>query len=70
MADDRWLALYQTYGSLIYSRCLKILADAASAEDATQETFIRVYKHLASVKDVTEALPWIYNIATHYCLNL
>lgn len=70
MADDRWLKLYQSYGSLIYTRCLKILADAAAAEDATQETFIRAYKHLAKVKDVTEALPWIYNIATHYCLNL
>jgi len=69
MADDRWMALYLAYGPLIYARCLKILANEAAAEDATQETFIRAYKHLEKVKDVNEALPWIYRIATSYCLN-
>ncbi|WP_309895083.1 sigma-70 family RNA polymerase sigma factor [Archangium sp.] len=70
MPDDRWMALYQSYGPLIYARCRKILQDETAAEDATQETFMRAYKHLAKVKDASEALPWIYNIATHYCLNL
>lgn len=70
MSDERWEELYQAYGPLIYARCRKILGEDSAAEDATQETFIRAYKHLAKVKDVKEALPWIYNIATHYCLNV
>ncbi|HEX5751968.1 MAG TPA: sigma-70 family RNA polymerase sigma factor [Archangium sp.] len=70
MSDDRWEALYQTYGSLIYARCRKILGEDTAAEDATQETFIRAYKHLTKVRDEREALPWIYSIATHYCLNV
>jgi len=70
MPDDRWMALYRTYGPLIYTRCRKMLRDETAAEDATQETFMRAYKHLAKVKDMSEALPWIYNIATRYCLNL
>lgn len=70
MSEERWQELYDAYGSLIFTRCRKILEDDAAAEDATQETFIRAYNHLAKVKDVKEALPWIYNIATHYCLTL
>ncbi|HEX5746788.1 MAG TPA: sigma-70 family RNA polymerase sigma factor [Archangium sp.] len=69
MADKRWEELYLAYAPLIYSKCRKILDDDASAQDATQETFIRAYVHLAKVRDVKEALPWIYSIATRYCLQ-
>ncbi|MFI5376709.1 MAG: sigma factor, partial [Candidatus Rokuibacteriota bacterium] len=44
-------------------------AGAASAEDATQETFVRVRRHLEKAPDAHEALLWIYRIATNYCLN-
>src|SRR5262249_23084272 len=50
-------------------RCRRMLADEAAAEDATQETFIRVNRHIAKAPDVKEALGWIYRIATNYCLN-
>lgn len=70
MSDARWKELYEAYGPLIYARCRKILNNEAAAEDATQETFMRAYKHLEKVRSVREALPWIYNIATHYCLNV
>ena len=67
MSDDRLTALYRTYGPIIYARCASLLADAAAAEDATQETFMRVHRHLD--KAPAEALGWIYRIATNYCLN-
>ncbi len=38
-------------------------------EDATQETFLRVWRHLDRVPDAREALYWIYRVATNYCLN-
>jgi RNA polymerase sigma-70 factor (ECF subfamily) len=40
-----------------------------AAEDATQETFVRVYRHIDRAPDAAEALAWIYRIATNYCLN-
>ena len=67
MSDDRFTSLYRTYGPIIYARCVRLLADASAAEDATQETFVRVHKHLE--KAPLEALGWIYRIATNYCLN-
>lgn len=69
MTDDRLTQLYRAYGPVIYARCCRLLQDRASAEDATQETFLRVHRHLDKAPDGREALAWIYRIATNYCLN-
>jgi RNA polymerase sigma-70 factor (ECF subfamily) len=69
MIEDRVTGLYRMYGPVIYARCRRLLGDAAAAEDATQETFVRVHRHLAAAPDAREALAWIYRIATNYCLN-
>jgi len=61
--------LYRQYGPYIYARCVRLLGDRSSAEDATQETFMRVHRHLHRAPDPGEALAWIYRIATNYCLN-
>ncbi|HVK84464.1 MAG TPA: sigma-70 family RNA polymerase sigma factor [Kofleriaceae bacterium] len=66
--EDRLTELYRAYGPLIYARCRRLLGDSAAAEDATQETFMRVHRHLDKA-DQREALAWIYRIATNYCLN-
>jgi RNA polymerase sigma-70 factor (ECF subfamily) len=68
MTDDRVTELYRAYGPVIYARCRRLLADGAAAEDATQETFMRVHRHLDKA-DSRQALAWIYRIATNYCLN-
>jgi len=69
LSKDRVAALYKKYGPAIYTRCRRILNDAAAAEDATQEVFIRVGRHIDGAPDTAEALAWIYRIATNYCLN-
>ena len=69
MNDDRLTALYRSYGPAIYWRCLRLLRDRAAAEDATQETFMRVLRHLDRAPDADEAIRWIWRIATNYCLN-
>jgi RNA polymerase sigma-70 factor (ECF subfamily) len=67
--DDRLTTLYRMYGPVIYARCARLLGDRAAAEDATQETFVRIHRHLAKAPDPSEALAWVYRIATNYCLN-
>jgi RNA polymerase sigma-70 factor (ECF subfamily) len=69
MTEDRLTSLYREYGQAIYWRCLKILRDEAAAEDAMQETFLRVHRHLERAPDADEAGRWILRIATNYCLN-
>ena len=69
MTGHRAAALYREYGPVIYWRCAKMLHDEAAAQDATQETFLRVCRHLERAPDSDEALRWIWRIATNYCLN-
>src|SRR5579871_1598783 len=69
MTDERLAELYRRYGALIFSRCRRLLHEDAAAEDATQETFIRVARHLDRAPGADEAIRWIYRIATNYCLN-
>lgn len=47
-----------------------MLKDNAMAEDATQEIFVRVMRHIEKVPDDSSALYWMYRISTNYCLNL
>ncbi|MBX7100274.1 MAG: sigma-70 family RNA polymerase sigma factor [Myxococcaceae bacterium] len=61
--------LYRKYGPVIYSRCRRLLKDDALAEDATQEVFVRVMRHIEAAPDDAAALAWIYRISTNYCLN-
>jgi len=69
MADDRLTGLYQRCGPFIYARCMRLLRDRSAAEDATQETFMRVHLHLHKAPEARDALAWVYRIATNYCLN-
>jgi RNA polymerase sigma-70 factor (ECF subfamily) len=48
VASDRSAELYRKFGPAIYSRCRRRLKDDAAAENATQEVFLRVLKHLES----------------------
>ena len=70
LSSDELTNLYRQYGPYIYARCARLLGDRSAAEDATQETFMRVHRHLHKALDHNHALAWIYRIATNYCLNV
>lgn len=61
--------LYARYSPIIRKRCQRLLGDAEAAEDATQEIFIRVLRHVGKFHRQARLLPWIQRICTHYCLN-
>jgi len=61
---------YRRWGGQIYRRCLKLLGDAAAAEDATQEVFVRLMRHAGRLAPEGGYLAWIYRVATNYCLNV
>ena len=63
-------ALYRKYGPLIYARCRKVLRDEQAAQDATQEVFLRVMRHLDKVPPNATAAAWLSRISINYCLNV
>jgi RNA polymerase sigma-70 factor (ECF subfamily) len=60
--------LYERYGYYVQQRCMKLLAHAADAEDATQEVFMRVQRYQASIRQPV-TLAWLYTIATRCCFD-
>jgi RNA polymerase sigma-70 factor, ECF subfamily len=61
--------LYRQYGPAVYRRCLRILRDPEAAKDATQEVFMKLVRDMSKLEDRETVLPWIYRVATNYCLN-
>jgi RNA polymerase sigma factor (sigma-70 family) len=60
--------LLDTYERLVYSICFKMTGNQFDAEDLTQETFLSVYKNLATFqRDYEKA--WICKIATNKGLD-
>ncbi|MBK9517014.1 MAG: sigma-70 family RNA polymerase sigma factor [Anaeromyxobacter sp.] len=67
--NGRAAALYRQYGPIVYRRCLRILKDPEAAKDATQEVFVKLVRDMSKLEDRETVLPWIYRVATNYCLN-
>lgn len=68
MTDAELASLYEQYGYLVHRRCLTLLGNAADAEDALQETFLRV-RRLGARPD-SSPLAWLYTIASHCAFDL
>ncbi len=62
--------LYAKFGPTIYARCKRLLKDGTAAEDATQDVFMKVLKHIDSAPGEEAVLPWIHRITTNHCLNV
>ncbi|MDY7231871.1 RNA polymerase sigma factor [Hyalangium rubrum] len=68
--DDAQLAqLYERYGFLIHRRCLQLVRRPEDAEDALQETFLRV-KRYGAPREGGATLAWLYTIAQRCCFDL
>ena len=54
----------------IYRFALGMLRDRSLAEDAVQETFLRAYRGIDSLRDPVALTTWLYRIATRVCIDL
>ena len=62
-------ALFEIYHDRIYRYILRMVRDRGEAEELTQETFLRAYRHRDTLRD-EQAIPgWLYRIGTHVCLD-
>ena len=62
--------LFEQHGPMVYRRALRILGNAADAEEALQEVFIRVMRGAEGFESRSEITTWLYRITTNYCLNM
>lgn len=68
---EDWLdQMIGQYGKALLRLCCVYLRDASLAEDAVQETFLRVYKHMDSFKGESSEKTWLFAIAVNVCRDM
>jgi RNA polymerase sigma factor (sigma-70 family) len=60
-------SLMAAYADMVYATCLRILANHADAQDATQECFWRLARESASIR--THVGAWLHRCATNECIT-
>ena len=53
----------------VYFTCLRLMGDAATAQDCAQEAMIRAYKNLKSFRGECQLSTWLYRIAYAACVD-
>ncbi len=68
--DQRAFAhLVDAYQVPVYNLCYRMLGNPGDAEDAAQETFVRVYTHLRTYNPQQKLSSWILAVASHHCID-
>ncbi len=62
-------ALYRAHLGRIHALCLRMTGDRATAEDLTQEAFIRAWQRLDSFRGDSAFYSWIYRLAVNVVLG-
>lgn len=55
--------LVRRYQHMVYTVCHRVLRNAEDAEEATQDTFVKAYQHLAGFGGNAKFSTWLYSIA-------
>jgi RNA polymerase sigma-70 factor (ECF subfamily) len=61
--------LVRAYERPVYNLTYRMLGNAAEAEDAAQETFLRAYSKLATYEPDRKFVNWLLSIASHHCID-
>ncbi|GIV54965.1 MAG: RNA polymerase sigma factor [Candidatus Kapaibacterium sp.] len=68
--DAAFAEIYRRHSPRIYAYCRRIMGNDASAEDAFQETFMRLFTSADSTRIMTNLPAYLLRIARNVCLNL
>jgi RNA polymerase sigma-70 factor, ECF subfamily len=62
-------ALMLNYQNMVFSTAMRLVANAAEAEDIAQEVFLRAYEHFDQLEANPKAGGWLRTVATNLSLN-
>ena len=58
-------ALYRAHVGRVYALCLRLTADAAHAEELTQDAFVRAWERLAGFRGESAFASWLYRLTVN-----
>ena len=69
MQKDTIRRLYEEYAFFIHRRCRRMLGNEAEADDALQEVFLQLLRHVETLEERETLLPWLNRVTTNHCLS-
>ncbi len=66
---DAFAALVDRYARQVYAIAYRISGDHTEAEDLTQDTFLRAFRALPTLRQHRAFAGWLYRVATTTCLD-
>jgi RNA polymerase sigma-70 factor (ECF subfamily) len=61
--------LYRRYSGKVFGKCLSILKEENSAEDAMQDIFMKVLLNLSKFSGKSKFSTWLYSITYNFCID-
>jgi len=68
-SEEAFTRLVEQYQTPVYNLCYRMLGEVEYAEDAAQESFLRVYRNLARYDRQRSFATWLLSITAHYCID-
>jgi RNA polymerase sigma-70 factor, ECF subfamily len=63
-------AIYEAHSQVIYYLALRLLGDAAAAQDATHDVFLKAFRKMDTFRGEAGIRTWLYRITINHCQNL
>ncbi|HEY7565864.1 MAG TPA: sigma-70 family RNA polymerase sigma factor [Acidimicrobiia bacterium] len=67
---DAFTTLMRRHEERIFAVCLRLMGNRAAALDATQETFLALYRKAGQYRATAAVGTWLYRIAINTCYDL
>lgn len=67
--EDAFGDLYRAHAGRVYALCLRLEADAARAEELTQDVFVHAWERLATFRGESAFGTWLHRLAVNVVLS-
>ena len=68
--NDALGALYDRYGKLVFTIAYNVVGDSETAEEVTQDVFVRVWEGASSYRsDMAKVSSWMISITRHRAID-
>lgn len=61
--------LYDRYAGVVYNKCIGFTASHETAQDLTQDIFVKLFVKLKSFKGESKFSTWLYAFTYNHCIN-
>jgi RNA polymerase sigma-70 factor, ECF subfamily len=67
--EEAFHELADRYQRRLFAICVRVLGSPSDAEDAVQETFVRLARNAASFRGESQLSTWLYRVARNVCTD-